>query len=141
MMGIKRKAKGETMLANMRAKRILLIALLSVLPLIAFSVSVLGGSAKVPVSNFKILSFRAVWGEFGTLRVIGEVKNTGSIAAGVELEAIARDSNGNLVDVAKFWPNSVNNIPPGGSTGFKFPLTEDKSAKKVEVKVINAQVW
>jgi uncharacterized protein YdbL (DUF1318 family) len=96
---------------------------------------------KVSVGNFKIVSFKGVWASHGTLRVIGEVKNIGNIAAGVQIEAIARDANGQLVDTAKFWPYSTKNIPSGSSTGFKYPLTDDRSAKTVEVKVIDVKVW
>ncbi|MGD8344540.1 MAG: hypothetical protein PVI38_05150 [Desulfobacterales bacterium] len=109
--------------------------------LLAFSVSSLAGDSKVSVSNFKILSFGTVWGEAGTLKLIGEVKNIGSIAAGVQLEAVARDANGKLVLTAIFWPNSTNNIPPEETAVFKIPLSEGERIKNVQIEIIRAQVW
>jgi hypothetical protein len=117
------------------------ITYIFLLLLLACSVSSLAGSSKVSVSYFKILSFGTVWGEADTLKVIGEVKNTGSIAAGVQLEAVARDANGKLVFTATFWPNSTNNIPPEETAVFKIPLTEGERVKNVQINIIGAQVW
>lgn len=92
-------------------------------------------------SDFKILSIRGVRGEFGMLRVKGEIKNVGSIAAGVQIEVIARDRNGVLIDSADFWPNSIYNIPPGETRGISYPITEDRNAIAIEAKIIRVRVW
>ena len=97
-------------------------------------------SPRIPLSNFKIISFRGEW-RYNTLYIIGEVKNIGDVPAGVEVEVIARDSNKLLIDSAQFWPNSINNIQPGSSCGIKHHITEDTRAKTLEIKVINATVW
>jgi hypothetical protein len=98
------------------------------------------GASEVPVANFSILSTKGVW-EYGTLRVKGEVKNTGSVPAGPQLEVIVRNANGELVDSDRFWPNSVSNISPGGTCGISMAVTNDRTAKSFEVKVISARTW
>lgn len=94
----------------------------------------------IPLSSFEIVSFRGEW-QHDTLYVIGEIKNTGHIPGGVKVEAIARDSQGVLIDSQKFWPNSTNNIQPGGSCGIKHHITDDDRASRVEIKVIDARFW
>ncbi|HUU20481.1 MAG TPA: zinc ribbon domain-containing protein [Sedimentisphaerales bacterium] len=92
-------------------------------------------------SDFKILSLKGVWREYTGLVAIGEIKNEGDIAAGVEIEVIARDKNGILVDSSRFWPNSISNIFPGETCGIDFPITEDRSAETIEAKVISVNIW
>ena len=110
------------------------------LTLFIISPSLVSANRKVPISNFKIVSFQGEW-RHDTLWAIGEIKNIGTIAAGVQLEVIARDDKGRLIDTQHFWPNSVNNIFPGSSCGIKYPITEDTRAKKIEIKIISAWVW
>jgi len=50
-------------------------------------------------ASFAIISLRTSW-EYESLYAIGEVKNNGTIAAGVQLEVIARDAQGVLVDIS-----------------------------------------
>ncbi len=94
----------------------------------------------ISAADFEILSFRGEWQD-GRLRVIGEIRNNGNIAAGVEVEAIARNSNGTLIESTKFWPNSISNIPPGSTTGISYTITEDRRASRVELKIVQAKVW
>ena len=94
----------------------------------------------ISIDDFEILSFRGEWQD-GRLRVIGEIRNNGNIAAGVRVEAIARSVNGTLIESTKFWPNSISNIPPGSTTGVSYTITEDRRASKVELKIIQATVW
>lgn len=97
-------------------------------------------STEPPISDFEILSVYAKW-EGGRFRVLGEIKNNGKKAAGVQVEAIARDKNGRLVDSVKFWPNGVENIYPGSTVGVGFTVTYDKRAVKIELKIIGVDVW
>lgn len=90
--------------------------------------------------GFEVVSFDARW-EGSTLWVVGEVLNIGSAAAGVELQAIARDASGRLVDVATFWPASIQNIRPGMSYGFRHSVTQERSAVRIEVQIVGTQVW
>jgi len=98
------------------------------------------GNGKPSVASFKIVSYQGKW-EYGRFRIVGELKNTGTVAAGAEIEVIARDSDGVLVDSKQFWPNSINNIPPGGTCGIDFSITEDPAAVTLEAKVVEATVW
>jgi len=92
-------------------------------------------------SDFELLSCSPKWEYADEMYVYGEIKNNGSIAAGVKVEAIARDKDGKLVGSRSFWPNSVSNIPPGGTCGIRHPITKDKSATQVEIKVIDVNTW
>lgn len=92
-------------------------------------------------SDFKILSLKGVWREYRGLVAIGEIKNEGSVAVGVEIEVIARDEDGVLVDSAQFWPNSISNILPGETCGIDYTITEDRSAKSIEAKVVRVNIW
>ena len=94
----------------------------------------------ISAADFEILSLRSEW-EVGRFRVIGEIRNNGNIAAGVEVEAIARDSNGTLIESTKFWPNSISNIPPGSTTGVSYTITENRRASRVELKIVRVTVW
>lgn len=73
--------------------------------------------------------------------VVGEVRNVGSVAAGVELQIVARDASGRLVDVATFWPASVDNIRPGMNYGFRRTVTSERSAVRVDVQIVGVRVW
>lgn len=90
--------------------------------------------------GFLVMSFDARW-EGNTLWVVGEVRNVSNRAAGVELQVIARDPAGRLVDVATFWPASINNIRPGSSYGFRHPVTNQRSATRVEVDIVGSEIW
>lgn len=94
----------------------------------------------VSASDFEILSFHSV--RLGDhLKVVGEVRNNGAVAAGVELEATSRDANGVLVDSKKFWPNSVSNIPAGQTASVDSYVSQGPYAKTVDLKVASARVW
>ncbi len=92
------------------------------------------------VDGFQVVSYHYRW-EGETLWVIGEVMNVGSVAAGVQLQAIARDRAGRLVDAVTFWPASVSNIRPGMSFGFRHPVTRDGAAYEVEVQIVDTEAW
>jgi hypothetical protein len=98
------------------------------------------GSAQPSVPEFEIISFHGEW-QHSFLWVIGEIKNTGRLAAGPQLEVIARDKKGILVDSARFWPNSNRNIPPGESRGIKYLVTQNKQTRRMEIKIIDTKVW
>jgi hypothetical protein len=92
------------------------------------------------VNDFEIISAYSQW-DGGRFRVLGEIKNNGKIAAGVQVEAIARDKNGRLVDSKDFWPNGIYNIPPGGTSGIGHTITNNTRAEKITIKVISVTVW
>ncbi len=92
------------------------------------------------VGGFTIVNHFARW-EGDYLYVIGEIKNTGNVAAGVEVQVIARDANGVLVDSVSFWPGSTNNIQPGASIGVEYHVSNDPSAKTIELTILGTKVW
>ena len=69
------------------------------------------------------------------------MKNIGNVSAGVQIEAIARDSNGRLVSSQKFWLNNSNNILSDSSTNIGRIITNDRSAKNMECNIISTEVW
>src|SRR5690606_3750552 len=92
------------------------------------------------VDGFQLVSFDTrregdiVW-------ALGEVRNVGGGAAGVELQVIARDASGRLVDVVTFWPASTQNIRPGTSYGFRYAVTRERSAVRFEIQVVGTEMW
>jgi hypothetical protein len=92
------------------------------------------------VNDFQIVSFRGEW-QYNTLYIIGEIKNVGRYPGGPQIEVIARDQNGVLVDSVKFWPNSTTNLRPGSSCGIKHSITKNRAAKTIEIKVVSVDVW
>lgn len=99
-----------------------------------------GSFAATSTGNFEVLSFSYRW-EGNYLYVVGEVRNAGRSAAGVELQAVARDASGRLVDSVNFWPASINNVSPGERYGFRYPVTQQRNAVTVEVRVVSTYEW
>ncbi|MDZ7831648.1 MAG: hypothetical protein U5L07_07835 [Desulfobacterales bacterium] len=94
----------------------------------------------ISISNFEIISLRGEW-RSGTLWAMGEIKNVGNVSGAPKIEIIARDSSGNLIDSAKFWPNSTDPIYPGRSCGIKHPITENNQAAKIEAQILSVSDW
>jgi hypothetical protein len=92
-------------------------------------------------SDFEILNWKVIRSEYGTPRVVGEVRNNGSAAAGVELQIIVRDARGDVMGSEDFWPASVDNIPPSGTWPVSYHLPVSSGYSKVELRVIGASVW
>jgi hypothetical protein len=113
---------------------------LSLFPFVLTPALATAPSNKIPLSNFKIVSFQPEW-RHETFYAIGEIKNIGKIPAGVQVQVIARDSQGTLVDCQQFWPNSINNIYPGMSCGIIYPITSNTRAKTFEIQIIRVKVW
>ncbi|HEY7061714.1 MAG TPA: hypothetical protein VII06_09555 [Chloroflexota bacterium] len=90
---------------------------------------------------FTFVSFHMEPRRFGTgVDLIGEIRNDGDTAAGVELQAIGRDADGAIVDSTTFWPASTRNIDAGESSPIKYFLTKP-GISTVDVKVVSARVW
>lgn len=107
----------------------------------AYRVQLLGATPPVTRhASFVILSSTFRW-EGDYLYVVGELQNTGSVAMGVELQAISRDTSGRLVDAVNFWPASINNIAAGGRYGFRYPVTRQRNAVTVEIQIVSTMEW
>lgn len=98
------------------------------------------GGITASSQGFQVVSYVARW-EGERLVVVGEVRNVGNAAAGVELQITARDTSGRLVDVVTFWPASIDNIAPGMTYGFRRSVTRERSAVSVDVKIVGARIW
>jgi hypothetical protein len=88
--------------------------------------------------GFTILSFRAVRDSYGQVSVVGEIKNTGSAARGVELQASLRDAGGRLLAVGHFFPASYRNIVPGETWPFTYPFGRQEDAVEAEMRIVGA---
>lgn len=89
--------------------------------------------------DFEIVSYRVV-DEPPETRIIGEIRNTGSVPAGVELQAIARDASGAIIDDVRFWASGATNIPPGATQ--PFAATGPRAGTRgVELRPISVRVW
>ena len=115
---------------------IFLIIILCLFPIFTYS----GGRAVPSISDFKIISFQGGW-RMEEFYVSGEVKNIGTIPAGLKIEVIAKDSQGKLVKSIQFWPNNTKNIQPGSSFEFESKITEDQRANQIEIEILGVIRW
>lgn len=97
-------------------------------------------SPKILPSDFEIVSGLQEWTEDG-LYAICEIKNNGDTAGSPVVEIIARNSAGVLLDASTFWPNSIRNVPPGGTCGLKRRITQDRRVETLEIKIVDVDVW
>jgi hypothetical protein len=88
---------------------------------------------------FEILSYRVEDHPMGTL-LIGQVRNNGATAAGVQLQGVARDGAGTVVDEVQFWPAEERNIPPGGIESFSVSGPRP-GTRGFALYPVGAQVW
>ena len=93
------------------------------------------------IDDIEIISVRSYWSIYGWFKVAGEIKNNGRVAMGAEIEVAARNARGELITASTSWPNSVNNIRPGGTIGFDYRVTEDRSATRATVQVTSVHIW
>jgi hypothetical protein len=104
--------------------------------------------ATVPVSGstnadpqrhgFAILHFRAVRDRYEQVCVLGEIKNIGSAARGVELQASLRDARGHVVAVGHFVPASHRNIVPNEAWPFTYSFGRQEEAVTAELRIVGA---
>lgn len=99
-----------------------------------------GGSAS-PVlqqDGFAVLYFRALRDDYGSISVVGEVRNVGSASRGVELQAALRDVNGRLIAVGHFCPASYKNIAPGETWPFSYSFGKQQGIDHAEMRIVGA---
>ena len=89
--------------------------------------------------RFVVTHWRAVPGVVGVV-ILGEVRNDNPVAAGVQLQIIARGASGRVVDNCEYWPAGRGNIAPGGTHAIGVVAT-DQPAVTFEVRIIDAHVW
>lgn len=97
----------------------------------------------IKVTDIEIVEWHWNRNSLGDVQIIGEIKNKGNVAMGVQLQAIARDRNGSIIGSNEFWPASIKNIPAGGT----WPIDSYVDAKqsqdvdKVSLSVIGVKEW
>ena len=113
--------------------------------LVAIAIITLMGPAYADctLSDIEILSFTSRWDNTGWLHFNGEIKNNCTTVTGVRLRLDIRDTNGKLVTSSKFWPASVNNIPPGDTETIEelFPPDEVGGGEKFTIRAIEVKKW
>ncbi len=97
-----------------------------------------GGSPSLERHGFTILNFRAIRDIYDQVSVLGEIKNTGSAARGVELQASLRDASGHLLAVGHFFPASYQNIAPGETWPFTYSFGRQEDAANAELRIVGA---
>lgn len=97
-----------------------------------------GGQSPVRLERkgFAVLDFRARRDEYDRVYVVGEVKNTGLGAKGVELQASLRDEDGRLLAVGHFYPASFTNIEPTESWPFAYSFGAQEEAVRAELRIV-----
>jgi hypothetical protein len=88
--------------------------------------------------GFAVLDFRAIRDAYDQVSVIGEIKNTGSAARGVELQASLRDAGGRLLAVGHFFPSSYQSIVPGETWPFTYSFGRQEDAADAELRIVGA---
>jgi len=88
--------------------------------------------------GFAILDFRARRDEFDRVYVIGEVKNTGFLERGVELQATLRDADLRVVAVGLFHPASYRNIKPSETWPFAYSFGRQEGVIRAELRIVGA---
>jgi hypothetical protein len=89
--------------------------------------------------RFVVSDWRAVDGVLGVV-ILGEVRNENAVAAGVQLQIIAYDAAGSVVDTLEYWPAAERNIAPGATASIDVVATR-RPAVTFEVRIIDARVW
>jgi hypothetical protein len=100
--------------------------------------SPVGPRPLLEAQGFAILDFRARRDEFDHVCVVGEVKNTGSLERGVELQATLRDTDLRVVAVGLFHPASYRNIKPGETWPFAYSFGRQEGVVRAELRIVGA---
>jgi hypothetical protein len=88
--------------------------------------------------GFAVLDFRAIRDLHGRVSVVGEIKNTGFAARGVELQATLRDADGRIVAVGHFHPAPYRNIQREESLPFSYSFGSQEEAVLAELRIVGA---
>ena len=88
--------------------------------------------------GFAILDFRARRDQFDRVCVVGEVKNTGLLERGVELQATLRDADLRVVAVGLFHPASYRNIKPNETWPFAYSFGRQEGVVRAELRIVSA---
>jgi len=88
--------------------------------------------------GFAILDFRARRDVFDRVCVVGEVKNTGFLERGVELQATLRDADLRVVAVGLFHPASYRNIKPNETWPFAYSFGRQEGVVRAELRIVGA---
>ena len=78
------------------------------------------------------------------LKFTGEIINHCKYPTGVQIQIVARDKKGNVVDTNESWPASVSNIAPGESFPFSVPggvMDYDPAMNSFSIKIIRVKKW
>jgi hypothetical protein len=88
--------------------------------------------------GFTVLDFRARRDEFDRVYVVGEVRNTGLLERGVELQATLRGADLRVAAVGLFCPASHRNIKPNETWPFAYSFGRQKDVVRAELRVVRS---
>lgn len=77
------------------------------------------------------------------VKFTGEIVNGCAKPMGVQIQVVARDEAGRVIDVMEAWPASIRNIPAGGSYPFSIRglMNYDDRMKRFAIRVIEIRQW
>lgn len=94
--------------------------------------------SRLEQEGFAVLDFRARRDEYSRVYVVGEIRNRGTAAKGVELQASLRDVGGRLLAVGHFCPASHTNIVPNETWPFAYSFGRQEDAVQAELRIVGA---
>lgn len=95
-------------------------------------------NARLTEYGFAVLDFRAIRDGYDKVSIIGEIRNVGNAARGVELQATLRNSDGRVLAVGHFYPASDRNIVPGEAWPFGYSFGRQMDAVAAELRIVGA---
>lgn len=99
-----------------------------------------GVSNRPSINNIEIIDW-SLEQRTTSVYIVGEIRNNNTQAVGVQLQAVLRDKDGNVVDSTDWWPASTRNIPAGTSQPIKFPVSRQGNVENASLQVIAVKVW
>jgi len=88
--------------------------------------------------GFAVTDFRIRRDQFCRVSVMGEVRNTGSTARAVELQATLRDRSGRVLAVGHFYPASYTNIQPNETWPFAYSFGREDDVTRAELRIVGS---
>jgi hypothetical protein len=108
-----------------------------------------GPAASCELADFKVEKFRFTVHDdcqaspCPAYDMTGKLRNNCSEAAGAQIQIVALNKAGEVVDEFSGWPASIHNIAPGAARAFNFGSTIEwrKEISDVTVEITDVRTW
>jgi hypothetical protein len=96
--------------------------------------------------DFKVKNFKIKIQQRGgrrRLKLSGELINHCSAAAGAQIQIVAKDKRGKVIEKESGWPTGSTNIPPGASIKFNLGalFRYDPAMASFSAAIVAAKTW